>query len=182
LKALTAPELLLIDPMAPLDFAVLLGPSGPNVSMPDPSGFDPQHKGEGEFLPVVTLQPLDGEREGPVELREEREARAVMQPPVEPQHAEAPTAHFHAYVSVLLEYSKRWWARGLDEVRYGLYTDGPLNFVEEVPTTARGRYVLRTLQPNADSGGTSFFFMTVPLMTALLWIAPSATGAWQESL
>jgi hypothetical protein len=83
---------------------------------------------------------------------------------------------------VLLEYSKRWWARGLDEVRYGLYTDGPLNFVEEVPTTARGRYVLRTLQPNADSGGTSFFFMTVLLMTVLLWIAPSATGAWQKSL
>jgi len=57
--------------------------------MPDPSGFDPQHKGEGEFLPVVTLQPLDREGEGPMDLREEREARAVMQPPVEPQHAEA---------------------------------------------------------------------------------------------
>ena len=64
-EALPAPELLLIDPMAPLDFAVLLGPAGPNVSMADPGGLDPQHKGEGELLPVVTLQALDGEREGP---------------------------------------------------------------------------------------------------------------------
>jgi hypothetical protein len=77
---LPAPELLLIDPMAPFDFAVLLRPAGPDVSVadPDPGGFDPQHKGEGELLAVVTLQSLDGEREGPPELGQEGEARAVM--------------------------------------------------------------------------------------------------------
>ena len=58
--------------------------------------------------------------------------------------------HFHAYVSVLLEYSNRWWARSLSHLRYGLYTDGDLNFIEEVPTRTRGRYVLRILQPNAE--------------------------------
>jgi hypothetical protein len=88
-ETLPAPELLLIDPMAPLDFAVLLRPAGPNVPVPDPGGFDPEDKGEGELLPVIALQPLDGEREGPPELGEEGEARAVMQTPVEPQDAKA---------------------------------------------------------------------------------------------
>jgi uncharacterized protein len=45
-EALPAPELLLIDPMAALDFAVLLGAPGPNVPVPDPGGFNPQHEGE----------------------------------------------------------------------------------------------------------------------------------------
>src|SRR5882724_7493733 len=38
-EAVPAPELLLIDAVAPLDFAVLLRAPGP-----DPSGFDPQHE------------------------------------------------------------------------------------------------------------------------------------------
>ena len=91
LEAVPAPKLLVIDPVAPLDFAVLLRPPGPNVPVPDPGGFDPEHEGEGELLPVVTRQPLDGEREGPPDLREEGEARALVQPPVKPQHAEART-------------------------------------------------------------------------------------------
>ena len=61
-----------------------------------------------------------------------------------------PIGHFHAYISVLLEYRQRWWARRLPELRDGLYTDGPLNFVEEVPKTIRGRHVLRILLPNAE--------------------------------
>jgi len=61
-----------------------------------------------------------------------------------------PSGHFHAYISVLLEYRNRWWARSLPEFRDGLYTDtDALNFVEEVPTSARGRHVLRILIPNA---------------------------------
>jgi hypothetical protein len=67
--------------MAPLDFAVLLRPAGPNVPVPDPGGLDPERESEGELLPVVTLQPLDGERKGPPELGQEGEARAMMQPP-----------------------------------------------------------------------------------------------------
>src|SRR5215469_7925551 len=43
------------------------------------------------LLPAVTLQPLDGEGERPLELGEEGEARAVMQPQVEPQDPEART-------------------------------------------------------------------------------------------
>src|SRR6266851_6235082 len=77
-EALPAPELLLIDPMAPFDLAVLLGPAGSDIPMADPGGFDPQHKGEGELLAVITLQALDGEREGRSELGQEGEARAVM--------------------------------------------------------------------------------------------------------
>src|SRR5712691_12715422 len=45
-EALPAPELLLIDPMAPLDFAVLLRPPGSNVVVADAGGLDRQHKGE----------------------------------------------------------------------------------------------------------------------------------------
>jgi len=46
LEAVPPPELLVVDPMAPLDFAVLLRPPGAIVSVADPGGFDPQHKGE----------------------------------------------------------------------------------------------------------------------------------------
>src|SRR6266852_508110 len=77
-EALPAPELLLIDPMAPFDLAVLLRPAGSDIPVADPGGFDPQHKGEGELLAVITLQALDGEREGRSELGQEGEARAVM--------------------------------------------------------------------------------------------------------
>ena len=55
----------------------------------DPGSFDAQYEGERELLPVVALQPLDGKREGLPELGEERQARAVMKPPVEAQHPEA---------------------------------------------------------------------------------------------
>jgi hypothetical protein len=72
-EAVPAPELFLIDPMAPLDFAVLLRAPRPNVPVPDPSGFDPQHEGERELLPVVALQPLDGE--GKVRRSSARKAR-----------------------------------------------------------------------------------------------------------
>ena len=63
--------------MAPLDFAVLLRAPGPNVPVPDLGGVDPQHEGDGALVPGVALQPLDGEREGQPELREEGQARAV---------------------------------------------------------------------------------------------------------
>src|SRR5207237_6610734 len=43
----------------------------------------------GELLAVVTLRTLDGERKGPPKLGQEGEARAMMQPPIEPQDTEA---------------------------------------------------------------------------------------------
>jgi len=79
----------LIDPVATLDFAVLLRVPRPNVAMADPRGFDGEDEREGEFRSVIALEAPDGEREGPRQLGEEREARAVVQPPIEPQHAEA---------------------------------------------------------------------------------------------
>jgi len=83
------PELLLVNPMAPLDFAVRLEPAGPNVSVPDTRGLDPQHKSKGKLLSVVTQQTLDLERKGPPELSQEGEARIMMQTPIAPQDTEA---------------------------------------------------------------------------------------------
>jgi monoamine oxidase len=60
-----------------------------------------------------------------------------------------PKFHFHPYLSVLLEYPQRWWAKALPALAQGLYTDQDLNFIEEVPTQRQGRHVLRILQPNA---------------------------------
>jgi len=71
---MAAPVLFVVDPMAPVEFAVLLRAPGPNVPVPDFGDFDPQHEGEGELLPVVTLQALDREREGPPLLRKEGQA------------------------------------------------------------------------------------------------------------
>jgi len=73
LEAVPPPELLVVDPMAPLDFAILLRSPGPNVSVSNPGGLDPQHEGKGELLPMVALHSLDGERKGSPELSEERE-------------------------------------------------------------------------------------------------------------
>src|SRR5258707_623986 len=77
-EALPAPELLLIDPMAPFDLAVLLRPAGSDIPVADPGGFDPQHKGEGEILALITPQALDWGRGSRSELGQEGEARAVM--------------------------------------------------------------------------------------------------------
>src|SRR5215470_17207210 len=45
-EAVPAPELLRIDAVARLDFAVLLRASGPDVPMADPRGLDPSTKNE----------------------------------------------------------------------------------------------------------------------------------------
>src|SRR5499425_1916510 len=56
-------------------------------------GGSPQLRRRGRtrrrILSVIALEAPDGERKGPLQLGEEREARAVVQPPIEPQHAEA---------------------------------------------------------------------------------------------
>jgi protoporphyrinogen oxidase len=57
--------------------------------------------------------------------------------------------HFHSYISVLLQFKKRWEAD--DDVSFsdGLYVDGPLNFIEEVPMADAKSRVLRVLIPDA---------------------------------
>lgn len=42
-EAVAVPELPVVDPMARLDFVVLLRARGPNLAVPDPGGFDPLH-------------------------------------------------------------------------------------------------------------------------------------------
>src|SRR6266568_2041320 len=58
LEPVPPPELLVVDPMAPLDFAILLRSPGPNVSVSNPGGLDPEHEGKGELLPMVALHSL----------------------------------------------------------------------------------------------------------------------------
>lgn len=60
--------------------------------------------------------------------------------------------HFHAYISILLEYRVRTQVkrRPKFDLARGLYTDGPLNYLQ---LTKRGAssHVLRILLPNAES-------------------------------
>lgn len=62
--------------------------------------------------------------------------------------------HFHSYVNVLLNYQRAWWNDESPTVRRafvsGLYTDGPLNYVQQASRTGRGRRTLRILFPYAD--------------------------------
>ena len=58
LEAVPPPELLVVDPMAALNLAVLLRAPGPNVSVADPGGLDPEHEGKRELLPMVALYSL----------------------------------------------------------------------------------------------------------------------------
>jgi hypothetical protein len=62
-EALPAPELLLIDSVAPLDFAVLFRPPGSNVVMADAGGLDPEVAGHADpSWRVLAARPI-GDRE-----------------------------------------------------------------------------------------------------------------------
>jgi hypothetical protein len=60
---------------------------------------------------------------------------------------------FHAYISVLLQFERAWWHDGPAPLREafsgGLYMEGPLNYVQQVPVGLTRRPVLRVLMPNA---------------------------------
>src|SRR5258705_11128891 len=77
-EAVPAPALLLIDPMAPFDLAVLLRPAGSDIPVADPGGFDPQHKGEGGILAVVTRPAREREPGGRSEHGQVGESRYRM--------------------------------------------------------------------------------------------------------
>src|SRR5205823_12964475 len=55
-KLVPTPELLVIDPMATLNLAVLLRPARPDVPVPDPRLLDTQREGQGELGAVVILE------------------------------------------------------------------------------------------------------------------------------
>ena len=86
-ESLPPPELLLVDPMTALDLAVLLRAARLDVAMPDPEGLHGQGKGEGELMPVVTLELADPEGKRPAQFSQERQAGALVQAPIEPQDA-----------------------------------------------------------------------------------------------
>src|SRR5262245_54694773 len=75
--------------MAAFDLAVLLRPSGPDVSVPNPERLHCQGKRKREFLPVVALKLPDPERKSAAQLGKKRQARALMQPSIEPEDPEA---------------------------------------------------------------------------------------------
>src|SRR5437899_1478891 len=62
-ESLTAPELLVVNPMTSLDLAVLLRAPGLDVAVPDPQRLHGEGKGEGELVPVVALELPDPEGE-----------------------------------------------------------------------------------------------------------------------
>src|SRR5262249_27374907 len=63
-EAPAAPELFLVDPVAPFDLAVLLGVARLDVPIPDPEGLNGQGEGERKLLPVVALKLPDPEGKG----------------------------------------------------------------------------------------------------------------------
>ena len=67
-EAPPAPELFLVDPVAPFDLAVLLGAPRLEVAMPDPQRLHGDRESEGKLLPVVALQLSDSEGEPPTQL------------------------------------------------------------------------------------------------------------------
>jgi len=90
LAARAIPELLGIDSVTPLDFAVLIR-AGLDVPMADAPALDGQEEGKGKLCPTVGLQPADGEGERPRDLAEEVEAREYMQPLVQSKESEPRT-------------------------------------------------------------------------------------------
>ena len=86
-ESLTAPELLVVNAMTALHLAVLLGAPGLDVAVPDPERLHGERKGEGKLMPVVALKLPDRERKRAAELAQKRQARALVQPAIEPQDA-----------------------------------------------------------------------------------------------
>ena len=68
LELVAAPELLVVDPMAPLDFPVLLGPLWSHKAMVDARGLRREREGQGEILVVIALKASDDEGEGLAQL------------------------------------------------------------------------------------------------------------------
>src|SRR5947209_13006744 len=86
-ESLTAPELLVVNPMTALHLAVLLRAPGLDVAVPNPQRLHGEGKGEGKLMPVVALELPDREGERAAQLAQKRQARALVQPAIEPQNA-----------------------------------------------------------------------------------------------
>ena len=68
LETLATPEFLLVDPVAPLDFSILLRASRFDVAMADPERLNGQREGEGKFVAIITLELPYSKRERSAEL------------------------------------------------------------------------------------------------------------------
>lgn len=64
------PELLGVDAMAALDLAVLFRAARPDVAVFDARLLHRQREGQRELGAVVAVEPTNGEREGPPQLRQ----------------------------------------------------------------------------------------------------------------
>src|SRR5262245_53053287 len=78
IKPLASPEFFLIDPVATLDLAVLLGTPWLDVAVPDPQRLNGQREAEWKLVPVVALELADLEGKRPADLRQEGETRALV--------------------------------------------------------------------------------------------------------
>jgi hypothetical protein len=87
-KALATPKLLAVNAVAALDLTVLLGAAGLDVAMMNSGLLDREREGRRELGAVVALQAADGEWEGPAQLGEEVEARALVELAIEPKDSE----------------------------------------------------------------------------------------------
>ena len=83
------PELLAVDPVAPFDFAVLLGAAGLDVPQGHARRLDRERKRQGKLGAVVALDPSDGERKDAADLRKEVEGGPLVLLAVQAEHAEA---------------------------------------------------------------------------------------------
>ena len=83
------PELLVIDPVAPLNLAVLLRPARPDVPVPDPRLLDTQREGQGELGAVVILELADREWEGFPSRCETLETRHLILAAIEAEDPQA---------------------------------------------------------------------------------------------
>jgi hypothetical protein len=81
------PELLLIDAMTALNLPVLLRASGLDIPMPNACSLDCPFESQREFGAVVALKFSDGKGQVPAELLDEVQARVLILPGIQPQHA-----------------------------------------------------------------------------------------------
>src|SRR5882724_11238271 len=86
-KRLPLPQFLVVDPMAALDFAVLLGASRRDVAMANAGGLHREGEGERPFCPVVRLHLSNRKRQGGAELPQKRQTRSMIELSIQPEDA-----------------------------------------------------------------------------------------------
>src|SRR5262245_28237469 len=76
----------MVDPVTPLDLAILLWTPRLDIAMPNPSGLDCQGKRQRKLPAVVALESANRERERSAQFGQEGQARGRPQSRIETQH------------------------------------------------------------------------------------------------